>query len=63
MCRWVCSPQGDGQVGFAEFRAGIKSLGFIPPIIVTVHAWEEYVLSQAESLHVNEDELLVGRKE
>jgi hypothetical protein len=46
-------------VGFAEFRAGVKSLGFIPPIIITNDAWSELVLSQSEQLHVGEDELLV----
>ena len=51
----------DGRVGYAEFRDGVKTLGFVPPIIVTHETWADYVLAQAEMLRVDPDDQLLGR--
>jgi hypothetical protein len=32
---------------------GIKSLGFLPPVIITVDQWNDYVLGQGETLQVD----------
>jgi voltage-gated sodium channel len=54
--------QCDGNVTFIEFRAGIKSLGFIPPIIVTRPIWEAYVLAEASALKLNTETELLSRR-
>ena len=35
---------GDGCMGFAEFRMGLKNIGFIPPILVTRQIWDDYIM-------------------
>ena len=52
----------DGNVTFIEFRAGIKALGFIPPIIVTRRIWEAYVLAEASALKLNTETELLSRR-